>query len=295
MKRYKGIETAYGVPVNRAIASLYPEGQRIYFDPFSEKILSGFGKWFVKLLHFPRFHRFMTKYWERKFPGMLGYFFCRFRYYDDVIKECLEKNEIEVIVNLGAGMDCKAYYLPGMENLHYFEIDHPSVLKKKIEKLKKILGKLPEHVTYLGVDFNTQSFEDVLEKGGFNLSSKTLFILESVSAYLTKEANDNILKYVSRSGSGSKLVFSYVTKDFMNGKNLHHKTARILHERIMVKKELTLLHGYDQSTIEEYLSRFSLTTLEHLGANKLKERYIKPTNVDLDIVEVERLVLAKVE
>ena len=134
MKKIKNIETAYGIPINKAIGMLYPKEQRIYNDPFSEKILSGFGKWFIKFMHFPRFHRFITNFYEKKYPGMWGYFFCRFRYYDDVVKECLQKNEIEVIVNLGAGMDCRAYYILGIENLHYYEIDHPSVIKKK--KLK---------------------------------------------------------------------------------------------------------------------------------------------------------------
>ena len=74
-------------------------------------------------------------FFEKKYPGMLGCFFCRFRYNDDVVKECLQNNEIEFIVNLFAGMDCRAYYISGVENLHYYEIDHPSVIKKK--KLKK--------------------------------------------------------------------------------------------------------------------------------------------------------------
>ena len=237
----------------------------------------------------------LQTFMRKNIQRMWGYFFCRFRYYDDVVKECLQKNEIEVIVNLGAGMDCRAYYISGIENLHYYEIDHPSVIKKKKEKIKNILGKLPEYVTYVGVDFDKQSIEDALEKVGYDLSSKALFIWESVSAYLTKEANDNIFKYVSKSISGSKFVFSYVTMDFMTGKNLNHKTMQILYKRIMINKELTIQHGYEQDEIESYLSEFSLSTVEHIGAKEFKERYIQPVNIDLDVVEVERLVLAEVK
>ena len=150
-------------------------------------------------------------------------------------------------------------------------------------------------MTYVGIDFDKQKIEDTLEKVGYDLSSKTLFIWESVSAYLIKEANDNIFKYVSNSTSGSKFVFSYATMDFMTGKNLNHKTLQILYKRIMINKELTLQYGYEKDKIEEYLSEFSLSTIEHIGAKEFKERYIQPKNINLDVVEVERFILAKVK
>ena len=83
--------------------------------------------------------------------------------------------------------------------------------------------------------------------------------------------------------------------DFMTGKNLNHKTMQILYKRIMINKELTIQHGYEQDEIESYLSEFSLSTVEHIGAKEFKERYIQPVNIDLDVVEVERLVLAEVK
>lgn len=295
MKKNKGIDTSYGIPMSKALGMLYPKEQRIYNDPFSEKILSGWSKFFIKLMHFPRVHRFITNFYEKKFAGMLGYMFCRFRYYDDVVKQCLQKNEIEVIVNFGAGMDCRAYYISGIEHLHYYEIDHPSVIKKKKEKIKKVLGKLPNHVSYIEIDFDQESIENALEKVGYDLSSKTLFIWESVSAYLTKEANDAIFSFVSKAASGSKFVFSYVTMDFMNGKNLNHKTMELMHKRIIVNQELKLQHGFEQSKIEKYLQKFSISTIEHIGAKEFKERYIQPIDLKMDVVEVERIMLAEVK
>ena len=40
MKKYKGIETSYSIPVSRALGMLYPKNKRIYNDPFAEKIVS---------------------------------------------------------------------------------------------------------------------------------------------------------------------------------------------------------------------------------------------------------------
>lgn len=60
MEKYKGIETSYSIPAIRALGMLYPKNKRIYNDPFAEKILSGFNKYFVKLLHVPFVHKVIT-------------------------------------------------------------------------------------------------------------------------------------------------------------------------------------------------------------------------------------------
>mgnify|MGYP000076406683 CR=1 FL=1 len=60
--------------------------------------------------------------------------FCRFRYIDDVIKDSIAKKGLESVVNLGVGMDYRAYYIPGIESIRYFELDHPSVIKQKKAK-----------------------------------------------------------------------------------------------------------------------------------------------------------------
>ena len=294
MEKYKGIETSYSIPAIRALGMLYPKNKRIYNDPFAEKILSGFNKYFVKLLHVPFVHKVITNFYEKKYSGFLGYFFCRFRYYDDVIKLCLQKNDIDVIVNMGAGMDCRPYYIEGLNKLHYYEIDHPKVIETKKKKLRNVLGELPDFVTYVEIDFDKQSIENVLQKAGYNPNLKTLFIWESVSAYLTKETNDTIFSFVSKANEGSKFVFSYATMDFMNGKNLSHKTLKLLYERIRVKKELILQHGFEQNKIEKYLRNFSISTIEHIGSKELKERYIHPLDLKMDVAEVERFILAEV-
>ena len=103
-----------------------------------------------------------------------------------------------------------------------------------------------------------------------------------------------IFSFVSKATSKSKLVFSYVTKDFMSGKNLNHKTLEFLHRRIIVKKELELKHCFEQSKIEKYLQNFSMSTIEHIGANEFKERYIQPIDLRMDVVEMERFILAEI-
>jgi len=121
----KAIKTGDGVAVARAMMMAYPKEKRLYEDPYSEKLLTPFYKMFMIFMRNPKGLDSIMKKSEKSSPGVMGWFFCRDRYVDDVLKECLKKEEFETIVNLGAGMDCRAYYIPGIEKTRYFEVDHP--------------------------------------------------------------------------------------------------------------------------------------------------------------------------
>ena len=220
-------------------------------------------------------------------------FFCRFRYIDDVLKDSIEKKEIETVVNLGVGMDCRAYYIPGVKNIRYFEVDYPSVVETKKAKMKKILGKLPDHVVYVPVDFEKQSLDTELKKAGYNLNSKTLFISEGVTQYISKEANDNTMKYVAQAAPSSKIVFTYVLKSFIEGKDLRGATEKSMY-KWWVKRFKLFKYGLDPAEMRDYLSKYNLSPIEDIGAKEMKERYMKPANLDLKLFRIERIALAEV-
>ncbi|GAI51986.1 unnamed protein product, partial [marine sediment metagenome] len=172
----KAIKTGFGVSWVRATGMLYPKEKRLFEDPYSEKVLPPFYKFWIFLQRSPKINEAIVKSKEKATPGVMGWMFCRFRYIDDVLKNSIAKKEIETVVNLGSGMDCRAYYIPSIESIRYFDVDHPSVIKAKIAKTEKILGKLPDHVIFVPIDFEKQSLDTELKKAGYNLTSKTLFI-----------------------------------------------------------------------------------------------------------------------
>jgi len=281
----KAINTGMGVAYVRATGMLYPKEKRLFEDPYSEKLLSPFYKFFIFLQHSPKINNTIVKLKE------MGWFFYRFRYIDDVLKNNIK--EIEAVVNLGAGMDCRAYYIPGIENIHYFEVDYPSVMKEKRTKIKKILGKLPDHVVYVSIDFEKQSLDAELKKAGYDLTSKTLFILEGVTQYISKEANDSILKYVAQAAPGSKIVFTYVLKSLIEGKDLNNSTKKSFY-KWLVKGFKMFIYGLDPEDINDYLSKYSLSLIEDIGREEVQERYMKLVDLDLKVFEIERIALAKV-
>jgi methyltransferase (TIGR00027 family) len=217
----KAIKTSAEVAMMRAIMMLFPKEKRLFEDPYSEKLLPLFYKFFIRLMRNPKRLDSIIKSSEKSSPGTMGWFLCRDRHVDDILKEYLKKKEVDTVVNLGAGMDCRAYYIPGIEKIRYFEVDHPAVIKKKTKKIKKILGELPYHVVYVPIDFQKQNLDVELKNAGYNLTSKTLFIWEAVTQYISKEANDSTFKYIGQAAPGSKVVFSYVIKSFIDGKYIH--------------------------------------------------------------------------
>ena len=284
----KAINTGMGVAYARATGNLYPKEKRLFEDPYSEKLLSPLYKFFIFLQHSPRINDTIVKWKD------MGWFFCRFRYIDDVLKDSIGKKEIETVVNLGAGMDCRAYYIPGVENIRYFEVDYPSVVETKKAKMKKILGKLPDHVIYVPVDFEKQNLGIELKKAGYDLISKTLFISEGVTQYISKEANDNTMKYVAQAAPGSKIVFTYVLKSFIEGKDLKGATEKSLY-KWLVKGFKMFIYGLDPAEMRDYLSKYNLSLIEDIGREEVQERYMKLVDLDLKVFEIERIALAEVK
>ena len=133
-----------------------------------------------------------------------------------------------------------------------------------------------------------------MKKAGYTLSSKTLFIWEGVTQYISKEAVDNTLKYVAQAAAGSRIVFTYVLKIFIDGSHIPDGLNSLYRLTLNKKKPLWFC-GFDPAEMHEYLSEHSLHLIEDVGHEEYLERYIKPKGRDLSVFEIERAVLAAVK
>lgn len=289
----KATQTGAGSAFVRAIGMLFPKEKRLVEDPYAEKLLIPFFKFLLALMRSPKRFDRMIRSREKDHRGEFGWLLCRTRYIDDVLKNSIAKKEIETVVNLGVGMDCRAYFIPGIESMRYFEVDHSSVIKRKRKKLGKILGKFPPHVIFVPIDFEKQSLDSELKNAGYDLSSKTLFIWEGVTQYISKQANDNTLRYISQAAPGSNIVFSYILKSFIDGKEIHEGTQEI-YKQFCKKNNPLWIYGLDPADMNNYLSKYSLSLIEDIGSDEVEERYMKKVNLDLAVLKIERIALAGV-
>jgi methyltransferase (TIGR00027 family) len=143
-------------------------------------------------------------------PGATSFVVGRERYIDDFLKACLGEG-FEQVVILGAGFDTRAYRIPEMKKARVFEIDQSATQAIKLERLKKVIDPLPTNVTFLAVDFNTQTLGEHLASAGYDEQGKTVFIWQGVVYFLTAEGVDSTLDIIAKhSGPGSALIFDYI-------------------------------------------------------------------------------------
>lgn len=284
--------TGYGPALMRAVENLLPEDKQLFKDPYSEKFLSPLYKFYVFLMRSPRILNFMVKMRERVTPGLIGGLICRTRYIDDVLITSI-KEGFESVVNLGAGVDTRIFRISGIENIEYFELDLPELQKVKKEYIDKNTDGLPPNVSLVPIDFDSQDLGKELKQAGYDLTSKTLFIWEGVTQYISREAVDNTLKYIAKAALGSRIVFTYVLRSFIDGGYIPDGLNN-LYKLTLNKKKPLWVCGFNPAEMPQYLSKYSLHIIEDIGHEECLERYMKPKGRDLTVMEIERAVLAEV-
>jgi methyltransferase (TIGR00027 family) len=225
-------------------------------------------------------------------PGSLGGILCRACYIDDVLTRSLAEGLDQVVI-LGAGFDTRPYRIPGMDQVQVFEVDLPGSVNLKQARLEKVLGAVPGHVTFVGMDFDQQNLADMLGAAGFQEGKRTFFIWEGVTQYITAEAVKDTLEFVSSvSGVGSAIVFTYVPRGIIDGSDRPEWMGPFL--SFAEKIGSAMIFGIDQAELEGYLSDRGLRLVEDVGAAEYQELYLKPIGRELNVSEIERAAFAEV-
>ncbi len=202
--------TAQGVAKQRWIESIAKPERRVIYDPYSEYFTMGSG--FIKFMGFG-FNHWLT---QKLAPGFHEHLMSRTRFIDDLIEGLVKNGEDQQLVILGAGYDSRAHRLNIPPSLKIFEVDQPEVQAQKRAKLPDGIPNA-ENVTYMGIDFNRETLKDRLLSVGFDISKPSIFTLEGVSQYITKEAVKSTLKEISELTQNTQSTFymSYVHEDLV--------------------------------------------------------------------------------
>jgi len=213
---------------------------------------------------------------------------CRKRYIDDRLIEALG-SEIDAVVNLGAGLDTRAYRPPALSTLSVFEVDLPENISHKRHVLHQVYGRIPDHVTLVPLDFEHQDLERVLTSHGYQIQQKTFFIWEAVTQYLTERGVRKIFSFLAKANPGSKFVFTYIRKDFIDGVASYGSGA--LYKAFRVKEQLWRF-GMVPEQVGAFLKEYDWKELEQAGSHEYIAQYVKPRRT-LPISEIERAVYAE--
>jgi methyltransferase (TIGR00027 family) len=229
----------------------------------------------------------MVRATEKSAPGIWALMACRKRYIDEKLIEAVD--EIDAVVNLGAGFDTRVYRLPALADLPVWEIDQPENIAPKRLRLGKLFGAIPPHINLVPIDFDRQDLGAALTAHGYAAAKRTFFIWEGVTQYLTHAGLVATFEFLAKAAPGSRLTFTYVRKDFLDGKAMHGDED--LYKRFVVKG--VWLFGMEPDRVEPFLDPFGWRVIEHIGYQELVDRYVRPTGRELASTPVERMVYAE--
>jgi len=282
MARNPAAQTAFGPMMLAAVEQGEPPGRRLVDDDLAARFLPAPARWLITAMPPTLVQRLMMSAMERSAPGMWANFVCRKRYIAERVTEALD--DIDAIVVLGAGMDTLAYRLARQTRIPIFEVDQPVNIERKAAAVRRVLGEQPSSVRLVPLDFERDDVPTALTAAGYRADYRTFFIWEAVTQYLTADAVHATLESLRPAASGSRLVFTYVRRDFIDGVNFYG--AEQLYRRFRQRQQLWHF-GLQPEEVAPFLDEHGWQLVEQLGPKEIAQRYVKPAGRDLTASQVE--------
>ena len=214
---------------------------------------------------------------------------CRKRYVDEKMIESLQKG-IKNVVILGTGLDPRVYRFSRLPAIQVFEVDLPRNIEYKKKRLKQLYGTIPPQVRLVPIDFSNQDLESVLKEVGYSTDQKSFFIWEGVTEYLSESTVRRIFKFLAKAKPGSRMVFTYIVKDFIEGKRTYG--LKSLYQQTRVKGKF-FFFGLHPGHVADFLEGYSWKELEQAGTSEYRAKYLKPVGRKDAVMEIERAVYAE--
>jgi methyltransferase (TIGR00027 family) len=241
-----------------------PKGTRLFDDPYAVRFLRPSLRGLVRASRHRPGRAVVLGTLDRLWPGARASGVARTRFIDDALVTASREDELEQVVLLGAGFDCRAQRLPLGSDPIYLEVDRPDTQESK----RRRLGHAGGRVRYVPCDFEAGSLAASLESAGFESNRSTFVVWEGVTNYLSSEAVDDVLDTVRGIAPGSVLLFTYVDEPWT--------------------------FGLDPSGLADFLKQRGLARVCDESAVDYRARYLGSGGRDLRGYEFYRAAIAKV-
>ncbi|OBA93449.1 methyltransferase [Mycolicibacterium fortuitum] len=274
--------TAVGPMVLAAVEQYEPVPRRLVDDDMALSFLPAGARAFARTARWSVVRRLLIRATERSGPGLWSNLTCRKRYLGDKLTESLP--HIDAVVILGAGLDTKAYRLARHSTVPVFEVDLPVNIERKRAVVRSALGAVPPSVQLVPVDFENDDLAAELARHGHRGGHRTFFIWEGVTQYLTADGVASTFEFLRSAAPGSRLGFTYVRGDFVDGTNRYG--AESLYRRFRVRSQLWQF-GLQPDRVAAFIEPYGWRLIEQAGPDYLTEQYISPTGRKLTASQVE--------
>src|SRR5689334_784988 len=152
-----------------------PDG-RLVFDDLAVRLLPPGQRAVVRAMRWPVLRHLAIAAGERAVPGSWALITCRKRFIDDTLERALA--DTGAVVDLGAGMDTRAYRLARRSDVPVFEVDLPVNIDRKQVAVQRAIGRAPATVHLVPLDFERDHLMSALAEHGYRADTRTFFIWE---------------------------------------------------------------------------------------------------------------------
>lgn len=263
-----------------AVEHLEPPERRLVDDDLAAAFLPARMRWVIAALRPALLRGWFIAAMERTGPGLWANLTCRKRFIADRLEEAA--GEIDAVVLLGAGMDTLGCRTARRTGFPTFEVDQPVNIARKADAVRRVLGAVPGSVALVALDFERDDLIPTLVEHGYQTSFRTFFVWEGVTQYLTEPAVRATLAALRTAAPGSRLAFTYVRRDFIDGTNRYGSPT--LYRRVVNK----LWHfGLQPEEVAEFLAGYGWRLVEQAGPEQLMQRYVEPAGRNLTTSDLE--------
>jgi methyltransferase (TIGR00027 family) len=283
MKETRASATAQRVAMRRAAHQLLDD-PKVFDDPVALRII---GKESASALQ-ANPHQFEATPLS---PYLRAFLAARSRCAEDELALCVRRGVSQYVI-LGAGLDTFAYRNPHPQGvLHVFEVDHPTTQTWKRKRLDEVGIPLPNDLTFVPVDFETQTLEEGLRAAGYDPDKVTFFSWLGVTEYLTAEAVMATLRFIASATMGSAVVF-----DYMLSPSLLTPAQRsrfdALAQRLALAGEPWQTF-FDPGLLTRDLRAMGFGYVEDNGPEEINTRYFKNRKDGLRVGSLSHVMIAK--
>jgi methyltransferase (TIGR00027 family) len=248
----------------RALHQTMDDDPKILADPIAPRLIDANDKdqrWLAPLVNHP-----FAKQWRAGFA-------LRSRYSEDCLAGGMERGLKQYVI-LGAGLDTFAYRQPPWVGaLHIFEVDHPITQEWKRDRLAAADIAIPSNLTFVPIDFESDSLPDALGSAGFASDAATLCSWMGVTQYLSTDALDATLGFLLSLPRSSEIVFSFILpQEALSG--VEAKAMTIAADTAAAAGE-PFLTRLDPDELGVKLRSMGFSRVIHLAPEEAHERYFR--------------------
>jgi methyltransferase (TIGR00027 family) len=281
-------QTAFGPMVLAAVEQNEPPDRRLVDDDLADLFLPAPLRGLVAATRVAPIRRLMIRGSEFTGPGLWVNMACRKHFIDDKLAEALDT--IDAVVILGAGFDTRPYRLTRRVRIPVFEVDLPVNIARKAKAVRRALRDPPLSVRLVALDFERDDLLTALAEHGYHTNYRAFFICEGVTQYLTEGGVRRTLAGLRAAAPGSRFVFTYVRRDFIDGTNLYG--TRTLYRNTRERQQLWQF-GLQPDEVAGFIGEYGWRLVEQAGPDEFVQRYVEPTGRKLNASQLEWSVYAE--